>query len=116
VFVFRVDSSLLYFNIEFVRDQFAAQLAARQDVVHTAVFFLGSTPAIDLAGADLLIDLRHHLAGRGIDLRLAGARGEVQEDLIRAGLDPVAVASADVDAALASAPSSSFNQQAKEKS
>ena len=116
VFVFRVDSSLLYFNSEFVRDQFTAQLAARNVVVHPAVFFLGSTPAVDLAGADLLIELRHHLAARGIDLRLAGARREVQDDLIRAGLDPATVADADVDAALASAARASFNQQAKEKS
>ena len=101
MFVFRVDSALLYFNVEFVRDQFAAQLAAREDAIHTAVFFLGSTPAIDLAGADLLIDLRRHLAARGIDLRLAGARGQVQQDLIRAGLEPAAVEGyADVEAAL----------------
>ena len=102
VFIFRVDSALLYFNAEFVRDQFAAQLAAREDTIHTAVFFLGSTPAVDLAGADLLIDLRSHLAARGIDLRLAGARNQVRQDLIRAGIEPSAVEGyADVEAALA---------------
>ncbi len=31
VFVFRVDGALLYFNVEHVRDQFAEQLAARED-------------------------------------------------------------------------------------
>jgi SulP family sulfate permease len=117
VFVFRVDGGLLYFNAEFVRDQFAEQLAAREDTVHTAIFFLGSTPAVDLAGADLLIDLRHHLAARGIDLRLAGARGEVQYDLIRAGLEAAAVEGyADIGAALANSQNSAFNQQAKEQS
>ena len=110
VFVFRVDGALLYFNVEFVRDQFAAQLAAREDTITTAVFFLGSTPTIDLAGADLLIDLRRHLAARGIDLRLAGARGEVQHDLTRAGIERAAVEGyADVDAALANLPHSVFN-------
>ena len=116
VFIFRVDSALLYFNAEFVRDQFAAQLAARQDPIHTAVFFLGSTPGVDLAGADLLIDLRSHLAARGIDLRLAGARNQVRQDLIRAGIEPAAVEGyADVEAALAQPSHSGFNQQAKEQ-
>jgi anti-anti-sigma regulatory factor len=65
------------------------------------VFSLGSVPNLDLAGADLLMDLRHHLTARGIDLRLAGARGEVQQDLVRAGLDSAAAgAYTSVEAAL----------------
>ena len=101
-FVFRSDGALLYFNAEYVRDQFVEQLAARTDNVRTAVFFLGSVPAVDLAAADMLIELRHHLAHRGLDLRLAGARGEVQRSLVSAGLDPSAVeAYPDVDSALA---------------
>src|SRR6185503_4612365 len=59
VFVFRTDGALLYFNAEYVRDQFAAQLAARDDTIHTAVFYLGSVPVVDMAGSDLLIELRH---------------------------------------------------------
>jgi high affinity sulfate transporter 1 len=101
-FVFRSDGALLYFNAEYVRDQFAEQLAARTDAIRTAVFFLGSVPGVDLAAADMLIELRDHLAKRGIDLRFAGARGEVQRSLVGAGLDPSAVETyADVDSALA---------------
>jgi hypothetical protein len=37
--------------------------------------FLGTVPGIDLAGADMLIDLRHALSERRIELRFAGARG-----------------------------------------
>jgi anti-anti-sigma regulatory factor len=92
----------LYFNVEYVRDEFAGHLARCHDPVRTAVFFLGTVPQVDLAGADMLIDLRRHLAGRGIDLRLAGARSEVRHALVRAGLEPQAVeAYTDVDAALA---------------
>jgi high affinity sulfate transporter 1 len=100
-FVFRVNGALLYFNVEYVRDEFADQLAARQDAVRTAVFFLGTVPQVDLAGADMLIDLKRHLAGRGIDLRLAGARKDVREALVRAGLEQSAVeAYTDIDGAL----------------
>jgi MFS superfamily sulfate permease-like transporter len=100
-FVFRVNGALLYFNVEYVRDEFANQLAGRQDAVRTAVFFLGTVPQVDLAGADMLIELRRHLLGRGIDLRLAGARSGVRQALVRAGLEASVVeAYADVDAAL----------------
>jgi anti-anti-sigma regulatory factor len=43
---------------------------------------------VDLAGADLLIELRHQLAARGLELKLAGAHANVREALVRAGLDP----------------------------
>jgi SulP family sulfate permease len=101
-FAFRSDGALLYFNAEYVRDQFAAALAAREDTIRTAVFYLGSVPSIDLAGADMLLDLQRSLATRGIELRFAGARTQMQRDLIRAGFEISAVqAYADVHAALA---------------
>jgi MFS superfamily sulfate permease-like transporter len=85
--IFRTDGALLYFNVDFVRDRFLELLSARTDRITTAVFFLGTTPTIDLAGADMLIELRHALAARGIDFRLAGAHGDVRDALLRAGLD-----------------------------
>jgi MFS superfamily sulfate permease-like transporter len=86
-FLFRTDGPLLYFNVDYVRDRFFALLDARTDGVKTAVFFLGTTPTVDLAGAEMLIELRHALKARGIDFRLAGAHGEVRSALVRAGLD-----------------------------
>ena len=52
-----------------------------------AVFFLGSCPGVDLAGAELLEELHHALRERGIAFRLAEARGEVRETLRRAGFE-----------------------------
>jgi len=49
------------------------------------VFYLGTTPAVDLAGADMLEELREHFEKRGIAFRLAGARGNVRDALARAG-------------------------------
>ena len=73
--------------MDFVRDRFFELLDARTDRVTTAVFFLGTTPNVDLAGAEMLIELRHALAARGIDFRLAGPHGDVRDALVRAGLD-----------------------------
>ena len=85
VMVFRVDSSLLYFNVDHVRDRFGEALAARGPGIGLAVFFLGTSPQVDLAGADMLEELRHACAEQGIAFRLAEAHGNVRESLLRAG-------------------------------
>ena len=87
VFVFRAEASLLYFNVEHVRDRFFELLGARGEGVRLAVFFLGSCPAVDLAGAELLEELHHGLRQRGITFRLAEARGDVRETLRAAGFE-----------------------------
>jgi high affinity sulfate transporter 1 len=87
VFVFRVDGALLYFNVDYVRDRLEEALAARSDRIELVVFFLGTTPNVDMAGAELLEELREAFEGRGIAFRLAEARGNVREALLRAGYD-----------------------------
>jgi high affinity sulfate transporter 1 len=85
VLVFRVDAALLYFNVDFVRDRLEEALAARGPGVRLLVFFLGTTPNVDLAGADLLEELRHVSEQRGVVFRLAETHGNVREALLRAG-------------------------------
>jgi high affinity sulfate transporter 1 len=85
VFVFRLESALLYFNAEHVRDRFFELLNARGDGVKLAVFFLGTVPMVDLAGAELLEEIHHALGERGVEMRLAEARGGVRETLRRSG-------------------------------
>ena len=87
VFVFRAESALLYFNVEHVRDRFYELLNARGEGVKLAIFFLGTSPGVDLAGAELLEELHHALRERGIAFRLAEARGDVRETLRRAGFE-----------------------------
>jgi SulP family sulfate permease len=87
VFVFRAESALLYFNVEHVRDRFFELLDARGEGVKLAIFFLGTSPGVDLAGAELLEEVHHALRGRGIAFRLAEARGDVRETLRRAGFE-----------------------------
>ena len=83
VLVFRVEASLLYFNVEHVRD------AARQ-AVHSAlvplrlvVCDLSTSPYVDLAGARMLAALHADLQAAGIRLRLVGAHAAVR-DILRA--------------------------------
>lgn len=89
VFVFRNDGALLYFNVEHVRERFFELLAARGPDVRTAVFFLGTVPVVDLAGVELLTEIREVLLERGIDFRLAEAHSGVRSTLRRAGFEEI---------------------------
>ena len=87
VFVVRCESSLLYFNVEYVRDRLFELLAARQDAVRLVVFYLGVVPKIDLAGAELLADLHRTFLARGVAFRVADVHGEVRGALRRIGFE-----------------------------
>jgi MFS superfamily sulfate permease-like transporter len=87
VFAFRAEAALLYFNVEHVRDRFFELLDARGEGVKLAVFFMGTTPGVDLAGAELLEELHQAMRARGIAFRLAEARGELRDTLRRAGFE-----------------------------
>jgi high affinity sulfate transporter 1 len=83
VLVVRCESSLLYFNAEFVRERVLELLSERQDAVRLIVFFLGAVPKVDLAGAELLAGLHKTFQAQGIEFRLAESHGEVRDALRR---------------------------------
>jgi len=87
VLVIRCESSLVYFNVEYVRERLVTLLGARSDAVRLVVFFLGAAPKIDLAGAELLSDLLQTYRAQGIEFRLADAHGEVRDALRRIGFE-----------------------------
>ncbi|MES2657530.1 MAG: SulP family inorganic anion transporter [Verrucomicrobiota bacterium] len=87
VFIFRNDGAILYFNAEHVRDRFFELLDSRGPDVRLAVFFLGTVPVIDLAGTELIAEIRETLAERGIEFRLAEAHSGAREALRRAGFE-----------------------------
>ena len=87
VLVIRCESSLFYFNVEYVRERVLEYLSARPDTIHLVVLFLGAVPRLDLAGAELITELDSTFRGRGIDFRLADAHGEVRNALRRIGFE-----------------------------
>ena len=87
VFIFRIEGALLYFNVEYVRDRFFELLNQRGGGVRLVVFFLGTVPILDLAGADLLVELHHAIRERGMAFRVAEAHGQMREALRRVGFE-----------------------------
>jgi MFS superfamily sulfate permease-like transporter len=86
VFVFRTEAALMYFNVDYVRERLQEGLEARGPGVRLVVLFMGTVPAVDLAGLEFLEELQQGLR-RGIALRLAETRGQVREVLLRGGFE-----------------------------
>ena len=81
--LFRVEASLLYFNVEHVRDVVWQRIRAATEPLQLVVCDLSTSPYVDLAGARMLEKLREELAAAGIRLRLVGAHAAVR-DILRA--------------------------------
>jgi high affinity sulfate transporter 1 len=82
VLIFRVEASLLYFNVDYVRSHVWAAVSAA-DSLRLVVCDLSNSPHVDVAGAAMLETLHKELASRGVQLRIVEAHAKVR-DLLRA--------------------------------
>lgn len=82
VLIFRVESSLLYFNVEHVR-AIVWKKVLESPPLQLVVCDLSDAPIVDLAGARMLNALHAELAKRGIQMRITEAHAKVR-DLLRA--------------------------------
>jgi sulfate permease, SulP family len=82
VLIFRIEASLLYFNVDHVRNRVGAKLASSESI-RLVVCDLSSSPYVDIGGAAMLAALHSDLAIRGIQLRIVEALANVR-DLLRA--------------------------------
>ena len=85
--VVRVDSALLYFNVEHVREAVREKIRSSAGPLKLVAFDLSSSPTVDLAGARMLGALQAELQGFGLALRLVGARATVRDILRAEGLE-----------------------------
>jgi high affinity sulfate transporter 1 len=81
VLIFRVEASLLYFNVDHVRDRVRREISATEPL-KLVVCDLSNSPYLDVAGADMLEKLHKELQSRGIQLRIVEARSK-SRDLLR---------------------------------
>ncbi len=86
VLIFRVESSLLFFNTEHVRSIIASRVTATPGL-QLVVLDLSNASHVDVAGADMLASLHQVLAAQGVQLRIVEARGHVRELLRAVELD-----------------------------
>lgn len=92
VLLVRPEAVLVYTGVDHVQEAIrAAVAAAPAGSLRHLVCDLSATPAMDLAGADMLRKLHDTLAAQGIQLWLVGAHARVRHLLRRAGVAAVVV-------------------------
>jgi MFS superfamily sulfate permease-like transporter len=80
VLAFRVEASLVYFNVDHVLETVRQRVRSDPEL-RRVVYDLSNTPYVDVAGARMLRRLHDELADRKIELRVVGAHSEVRDRL-----------------------------------
>jgi high affinity sulfate transporter 1 len=80
VLAFRVEASLVYFNVDHVLETVLAR-ARGEPGLQRVVYDLSNTPYVDVAGARMLSRLHQELARKNIELRVVGAHADVRDRL-----------------------------------
>jgi high affinity sulfate transporter 1 len=90
VLITRVDGGIFYANVDTVQERILDLMDEQDPPVQRVIFDFDNVPSIDLAGVEMLKDLREKLDDRGATLTLAGTTGPVRDVLRSAGLDDLA--------------------------
>lgn len=83
ILLFRIESSVLYFNVENIRNRVWNEILQSEDSLKMVIWDLSTTPYVDMAGARLIKRLYIDLKAKGISLKIAEAHALVR-DLLRA--------------------------------
>lgn len=84
--VFRVQSSLLYFNLDHVLET-VRQRAASTPGLQRVICDLSNVPYVDVAGARMLLRMHEEFQGQGVAFKVVEAHGPVREILRGEGLE-----------------------------
>ena len=85
--VFRTESSLIYFNIDHVRETILDRIRTVTPAPELVLLDLSATPHVDLQSSRTLAQLAGELAASGIRLQAVEARASVRDRLRREGID-----------------------------
>ena len=87
VLLFRVESTVLYFNVENIRSVIWSRILSSDASLKIVIWDLSSSSYIDLAGARLIRRLYQDLATKGISFKIAEAYSGVRDTLRAEGLE-----------------------------
>jgi high affinity sulfate transporter 1 len=80
VLVFRVEASIVYFNVDHVLETVLERVRT-DPTLRRVVCDLSNTPFVDVAGARMLRQMHDELADKNIELRVVGAHSGVRDRL-----------------------------------
>ena len=79
--LFRVEASVLYFNVENIRNTVWSQVLQSEESLECVIWDLSTSPYVDIAGARLIKKLYIDLEAKGISLKIADAHASVRDIL-----------------------------------
>jgi MFS superfamily sulfate permease-like transporter len=85
--LFRVESSVYYFNTDYIESHILAKITEADAALETVVWDLSTSPSVDRAGAQMIGRLFMDLKSRGINLRIAETRAGVRDILRNEEID-----------------------------
>lgn len=83
----RVESSLLYFNAEHVRDRVAAGLRAETTPPKIVILDLSASPHLDIQACSVVMDMADDIKAAGARLQIVEARSSVRDRLRAEGIE-----------------------------
>ena len=87
ILIFRVEASLLYFNVDYIRDLVLNRVRNESAPPKLALCDLSSSPYVDLQSAHALAGLADELAAIGVGMQVVEARASVRDRLRAEGLE-----------------------------
>ncbi len=87
LFLFRVESSIYYFNTEYIENHILMKVDEAGSSLKTVIWDLNTSPHVDRAGAKMIGQLFLDLKAKGILLRIANARAGVRDILRNEEID-----------------------------
>jgi len=79
--LFRVEASILYFNVENIRKRVWTEVLEAGDTLKCVIWDLSTSPTVDIAGARLIKKLYMDLQAKGISLKISDAHASVRDIL-----------------------------------
>jgi len=87
ILLFRVEASLLYFNVENIRNNVWSKIITSGSSLKTVIWDFSTSPYVDREGARLIKRLYQDLMVKGISLRIAEAHAQVRDMLRSEGIE-----------------------------
>ena len=81
--LFRIEASVLYFNVETIRKRVWARILQSEGSIHCVIWDFSTSPYVDIAGSRLIKKLFLDLQAKGISFKIAEAHASVR-DIMRA--------------------------------
>jgi len=85
--VIRIESSLLYFNAEHVRDMVAARLRAEATPPKIVILDLSASPHMDIQACGVVMNIANDVKATGAHLQIVEARSSVRDRLRAEGME-----------------------------